>query len=140
MIEVQRLFEKYPEGVFATKSGESIKLRIFRFLFSEDCRFYFSTTIYTSGYKHMKKDCNVAFCSYSPDYSEIISISGKAVFVEDAALKKRACYNNPVLRHMFHPEVNPHFEIFYIDVSEAEYVKNGVSKKVEQINFKSVLV
>lgn len=129
MIDMHGVLKKYPNGAFATKDGESIKLRAFHYLFGDGNKVYFCTDSKTSVYEHIKKDSNVAFCSNSNDYSELISITGKAVFVDDQNLKKRAIDEYSMLKQMYKTPDNDSFELFYVDVKEIEYLHNGEIKK-----------
>lgn len=125
MIDVQGLLKKYPNGTFATKAGEGIKLRAFQFLFGEGNKVYFCTANDKVVYEHMKKDANVAFCCYAADFSEVLSLSGKAVFVDDVSLKNRALDENPMIKGIYKSGDNPVFEMFYLDVKEVEYFQAG---------------
>lgn len=125
MIDVQGLLRKYPNGTFATKSGDSIKLRAFQYLFGEGDRVYFCTANDKPVFKQMKEDVNVAFCTYAADFSEVLSLSGKAVFVDDVGLKQRALDENPMIKGIYKSSDNPVFELFYLEVKEVEYFKAG---------------
>jgi uncharacterized pyridoxamine 5'-phosphate oxidase family protein len=50
----------------------------------------------------------------------VVSINGKAVFVEDITLKARALDENPGIKGIFKTPDNPAFKIFYIDTEEVE--------------------
>lgn len=125
MIDVQGLLKKYPNGTFATKEGDNIKLRVFQYLFGEGNKVYFCTGNNKDVFEQIKQDENVAFCAYPADYSEVLSICGKAVFVDDISLKKRTLDENPMIKNIFESPENPVFEIFYVDVKKVEYFHAG---------------
>jgi uncharacterized pyridoxamine 5'-phosphate oxidase family protein len=50
----------------------------------------------------------------------VVSVNGKAVFVNDLSLKTRALDENPGIKGLYHTPDNPVFELFYIDVEEVE--------------------
>jgi uncharacterized pyridoxamine 5'-phosphate oxidase family protein len=62
----------------------------------------------------------VSFCTYPAGFNPVLSINGKAVFVEDMALKSRALDENPQIKGIYKSPDNPVFKIFYIDVEEVE--------------------
>jgi uncharacterized pyridoxamine 5'-phosphate oxidase family protein len=68
----------------------------------------------------MKKNPYVSFCTYPQNFAPVLSVNGKAVFVEDMALKTRALDENPGIKGIYKTPENPIFKIFYIDVEEVE--------------------
>ena len=60
---------------------------------------------------------NVSFCS-SQKHTPVLSLNGKAVFVEDLDLKKRALDENPLIQTIYKTPDNPVFKLFYIELEE----------------------
>ena len=51
--------------------------------------------------KQIKENPNVSFCTHKTDFSYVLSISGKATFVNDINLKTRALNEYPMLKEIF---------------------------------------
>jgi uncharacterized pyridoxamine 5'-phosphate oxidase family protein len=62
----------------------------------------------------------VSFCTCAKDFSVVLSINGKTVFVEDLQLKNRVLDENPRIKEIYQSGGNPTFRVFYIDVEEIE--------------------
>ena len=120
MINYAELLTRNPSGVFATLDGETIRTRVFLFLFADGNKVYFCTSKEKRVYSQIKENPNVSFCTYAPDFSPVLSLSGKAVFTDDARLKTRAMDENPMLKQVYAGPDNPMFALFYIDVKEVE--------------------
>jgi len=114
------VLEKNPNGIIATKNGEKIATRVFQYLFSNGKKVYFCTSSEKPVYAQLQVDPNVSFCTYAPNYAPVLSINGKAIFVEDAALKKRALDENPGIAKIYQSPENPVLQLFYIDAEEVE--------------------
>ncbi|MDR3090748.1 MAG: pyridoxamine 5'-phosphate oxidase family protein [Clostridiales bacterium] len=119
-IDYEAALRQNPAGVFATKDGERVRTRVFQHLFTEKGRVYFSTSSEKPVYAQMTADPNVSFCVFAADFSINLSVSGKAVFVEETELKKRALDENPQIKNIYKTPENPVFKIFYIEVEEVE--------------------
>lgn len=109
-----------PNGVMATQDEGKTKTRVFQYLFSDDNKVYFCTSNEKPVYAQIMANPNVSFCTYPADFSTVLSINGKAVFVDDLALKTRALDENPSIKGLYGSPTNPTFEIFYVDVAEVE--------------------
>ena len=121
MIDYTSILKSNPNGVIATQGdGGKIKTRVFQFLFTEGNKVYFCTSNEKPVYNQIKANSYVSFCTYPADFSPVVSINGKAVFVQDMALKTRALDENPGIKGIYNTPENPTFEIFYINVEEVE--------------------
>lgn len=120
MIDYVTILAANPNGVLATQADGKIKTRVFQYLFSDGNKVYFCTSNEKPVYSQIKANPYVSFCTYPADYSPVISVNGKAVFVNDIALKARALDENPGIKDIYNTPDNPVFEIFYIDVEEVE--------------------
>lgn len=120
MINYESLLKENPNGVLATQDGGKVKTRMFQYLFSYENKLYFCTSNQKPVYAQIKKNPNVSFCTYTPDFSPVLSINGKAVFVNDMMLKTRALDEYPLIKGVYNTADNPVFELFYIDVEEVE--------------------
>jgi uncharacterized pyridoxamine 5'-phosphate oxidase family protein len=127
VIDFLAVLEKNPDGVFATRDGENVKTRVFQYLFADGNKIYFCTNSKKAVYSQMMANPNVSFCTFPQDYSPVLSVNGKAVFVDDAALKARVLDENPSIKDMYKSPDNPIFKIFYIDAAEIHTFnyKNG---------------
>lgn len=120
MIEYNEILKKNLYGVMATLDGLKPRTRVFQYLFSDSDKVYFGTTDYKPVYKQMKENPCVSFCTYSEDFNPVLSINGKAIFVEDMELKIRAMDEYPAIKELYKTPQNPVFKIFYIDVDEVD--------------------
>ena len=118
MIDYAAVLKKNPCGVLATRDGDGVRTRVFQYLFTDDNKVYFCTSSQRPVYKQMQANPNVSFCSFSADFNPVLSVNGKAVFVDDIALKTRALDENPHIKDIFKVPDNPVFKIFYIDAKE----------------------
>ena len=120
MFDYQSVLRANPNGVLATRDGEKVTTRVFQYLFAQDNRMYFCTSSQKPVYTQLQRNPSVSFCTYPPDFSPVLSINGRAVFVEDAALKARALDENPPIKGIYGSADNPMFKQFYIDIEEIE--------------------
>ena len=60
----------------------------------------------------------MSFCAYAEGFNPVISLNGKAVFVEDVKLKAQALDENPDIKELFKTPDNPVFKLFSIDTEE----------------------
>lgn len=120
MINYQEILKANPNGVLATQDNGKIKTRVFQYLFSEGNKVYFCTSNEKPVYSQIKGHPDVSFCTYPANFSPVLSVNGKAVFVNDIALKTRALDENPGIKGLYKTPDNPTFEMFYIDVKEVE--------------------
>ena len=120
MIKYSEVLASNPVGVLATKDGDKVKTRVFQFLFADGKKVFFCTSSEKSVYAQLEANPNVSFCTFSKDFSPVLSINGKIVFVEDLALKGRALDENPLIKGIYNTPENPIFKLFYIDTEEVE--------------------
>ena len=125
MINFEEILKANPVGVFATVEGNkasdfSPRTRVFQYLFADGNRVYFCTNSEKPVYKQMAANPNVSFCTYAKNFAPVLSVNGKAIFVEDMALKTRALEENPPIKGIYKTADNPIFKIFYIDIEEVE--------------------
>jgi uncharacterized pyridoxamine 5'-phosphate oxidase family protein len=109
-----------PVGVFATQDGNKVKTRVFQYLFADGNKIYFGTNSKKPVYSQIENNPNVSFCTYPQNYAPVLSVNGKAVFVEDLALKTKVLEENPHVKGMYKTPDNPLFKLFYIDVEEVQ--------------------
>lgn len=120
MIDYAAILKANPNGVMATQDNGKIKTRVFQYLFSDENKVFFCTSNEKPVYEQIKANPYVSFCTYPADFAPVISVNGKAVFVNDIALKTRALDENPSIKGLYNTPENPTFEIFYISVEEVE--------------------
>lgn len=120
MIDYAALLTQAPNGVLATQDGAGLKTRVFQFLFAQDNKVYFCTSSEKPVYAQLQANPSVSFCTYPQNFSPVLSVNGKAVFVDDTALKMRALDENPGIKAIYSSPENPIFKLFYIDVKEVE--------------------
>jgi len=125
MIDYVAILEANPDGVLATLDGQNVRTRVFHYLFAEGSKIYFCTDNGKDVYDQMMKNPNVSFCTYAHRFNPVLSIYGKAVFVDDLALKTRAVDENRIVKQIYHTPDNPIFKMLYIDVSEVESYNLG---------------
>jgi len=120
MLNLSELLEANPNGVLTTRDGESLKARVFQYLFTEGNRVFFCTSKEKDVYKQLTANANVSFCSYPDNFSPVVSISGQAVFVDGLDIKTRILKENPMINGIYKSPDNPVFAVFYINVEEAK--------------------
>ena len=120
MINYTEILKANPNGVMATQDGNKVKTRVFQYLFADGNKVYFCTSSEKPVYAQLTANPNVSFCTYPQNFTPVVSVNGKAIFVEDAALKARALNENPPIKGIYQTPDNPIFKIFYIDVEEVE--------------------
>lgn len=120
MIDFVKLLQQSPNGVLATQDTDKVKTRVFQFLFAEGKKVYFCTSSEKPVYSQLQANPNVSFCTYPQNFSPVLSINGKTVFIDDLSLKRRALDENPLIKNIYQTPDNPVFKLFYIDVSEVE--------------------
>lgn len=120
MIDYMAILKDYPAGVFATQDGEKVKTRVFQYFHIDGNKVYFATSNQKPVFEQMQKNSNVSFCVYAENFNPVLSVNGKAVFVNDLSLKKLAFEMAPSMIDIYQSPENPIFEVFYIDVEEIE--------------------
>jgi uncharacterized pyridoxamine 5'-phosphate oxidase family protein len=120
MINYAEILKAIPNGVLATQDGNKVKTRVFQYLFADGNKVYFCTNSEKPVYKQIQANPNVSFCTFPQNFTPVLSINGKAVFVEDMALKTKALEENPPIKGIYQTPDNPIFKVFYISVEEVE--------------------
>ena len=120
MVIYSEILQANPCGVLATQDGEKVKTRVFQYLFTDGNKVFFCTNSEKSVYAQLQANPNVSFCTFTSDFAPVLSVNGKAIFVEDLALKKRALDENPLIKGIYNTPDNPIFKLFYIDAEEVE--------------------
>lgn len=133
MIDFSNFFKENLNGIFTTIEDGKPKSRAFQFLFADGKKVYFCTENNNAVYKQIKENPNVSFCVHKPDFSYVLSISGKATFVNDVNLKARTLDEYPALKEMFKTPNNPILELFYVDVEEVDTFDFVNGSKKEKI-------
>ncbi len=120
MINYVERLEANPSGVFATIENGKVKTRVFQYLFAEGNKVYFCTSNEKPVFNQIKENEYVSFCVHAPNFSEVTSVNGKAVFVDDLELKNRILDMYPMIKGIYKSGDNPTFEAFYVEVEEVE--------------------
>lgn len=122
MIDYKAILKQRPVGVFATQDGNTVKTRVFQyFVFDEsENKVYFATSNKKPVYAQIQRNSNVSFCTYTENYDPVLSVNGKAIFVNDPVLKERAFEADPSMADIYQTPKNPEFEVFYLTVEEIE--------------------
>jgi uncharacterized pyridoxamine 5'-phosphate oxidase family protein len=85
---------------------------------------YFCTGSEKPLYEQLLSFPYVSYCTYPEDFEPVLSLNGKVVFSDDAALKSRAFngtgYASGFVRNHYKSLDNPNLKLFYIDVEEVE--------------------
>ena len=118
MQRVVEFLQANPVQYLATvgRDGKA-KCRPFMFSFEKDGKLWFNTGNQKDVYKDMQENPNIEICISSPEY-QWIRISGKAVFVDDRAIKE-AALENPIVKGNYQTPDNPVFEVFYLEDAHA---------------------
>lgn len=90
------------------------------FFSSQGSKVYVRTSSEKPVYAQLTANPAVSFCTYPQDFLPVLSVNGKAVFVEDMALKTRALEENPGIKGIYDTPENPVLKIFYINVKEVD--------------------
>lgn len=114
MEKVVAFLQANPVQYLATvgRDGKA-KCRPFMFSFEKDGKLWFNTGNQKDVYKDMQENPNIEICVSSPDFAWI-RVSGKAVFVNDLAIKA-AALENPIVKANYQTPENPAFEVFYLE-------------------------
>ncbi|MDR3242814.1 MAG: pyridoxamine 5'-phosphate oxidase family protein [Clostridiales Family XIII bacterium] len=120
MFDFTTVLKENPDGVLATQDGAKVRTRVFKYLFADGNKIYFCTSSQKPVYDQLKANPNVSFCTYPKDFTLVLSVCGKVIFTEDAALKKRALDENSTIKGVYETPDNPIFKLFYIDAEEVE--------------------
>jgi uncharacterized pyridoxamine 5'-phosphate oxidase family protein len=109
-------------GYFATINGDQLEVRGWQYQFAEGNKFFFATANTKDVYKEMIANPQVAFAGVSNEHN--VRISGRAVFITDAA-KKEEYFNklSEGVQQIYKSGTNPILEIFYIENGEIKVNK-----------------
>lgn len=118
MQTVVKFLQENPVQYLATvgRDGKA-KCRPFMFSFEKGGKLWFNTGNQKDVYKDMQENPNIEICISSPEF-QWIRISGKAVFVDDRAIKE-AALENPIVKGNYQTPDNPVFEVFYLEDAHA---------------------
>ncbi len=133
MVKYIEKLEAYPSGVFATIEDGKVRTRVFQYLFAEENKVYFCTSNEKPVYKQIKDNKYVTFCTHSQDFSDVVSITGKAVFKDDLDLKAKLLDAQPGIKGIYKSADNPVFEVFYVDVEEVSTFGFGEGPRTYKI-------
>jgi uncharacterized pyridoxamine 5'-phosphate oxidase family protein len=119
MFDFEAILKQNPNGVLATQDGDKVRTRVFQYQFIEGNKVYFCTQSHKPVYDQLVKNPNVSFCIYLPDFNPVLSVNGKAVFVDDINLRIRML-ESPLIKDIYKTPDNPVFKTFYVEVKEIE--------------------
>jgi len=94
------------------------KVRPFQFMTEEKGKLYFCTANSKKVFKEMKAQPYVEFCASGEDNSWM-RLAGRAVFVDDKAIKAKALEASPLVKSIYKTPDNPIFEVFYLEEAQA---------------------
>ena len=114
MKKVVEFLQENPVQYLATVSLDGkAKCRPFMFCFEREDKLWFCTGNFKEVYRELQANPYVQISVSSPTY-QWIRLSGKAVFVNDKAIKE-AALENPIVRGNYQSADNPAFEVFYLE-------------------------
>jgi len=120
MIDYVKVLEENKVGVLATSIDGQPKTRVFQYLFTEDDKVYLCTSNLKPIYKQLQENPHVSFCTYNAAFNPVLSVNGKAVFVDDITIKDKIIDTFKDIQAIYQEASNPAFEVFYIDVTDIE--------------------
>ena len=114
MSKVSEFLQENPVQYLATVSLDGkAKCRPFMFSFEKDGKLWFNTGNFKDVYKELQTNPYVQLSVSSPTF-QWIRLSGKAVFVDDMAIKE-AALENPIVKGNYQTAENPAFAVFYLE-------------------------
>lgn len=114
MSKVSEFLTENPVQYLASVSLDGkAKCRPFMFSFEKDGKLWFNTGKFKEVYKELQANPYVQISVSSPTY-QWIRLSGKAVFVDDKAIKE-AALENPIVKANYKTADNPDFAVFYLE-------------------------
>jgi uncharacterized pyridoxamine 5'-phosphate oxidase family protein len=115
MKDVIEFLRKSQTQYFATVGTDGKpKVRPFQFMIEEGGKLYFCTSNQKQVYKEIKRQAYIELCAPGENFSWM-RLNGKAVFVQDVALKTKVQEASPLVKSIYKTPDNPVFEIFYLD-------------------------
>ncbi|GHV77738.1 hypothetical protein AGMMS49942_25590 [Spirochaetia bacterium] len=115
-----KVLQENPNGVLANRNGEKLRTQIITFQFAEGKRAYFATNSTKLLYEQLKRHPNISYCTFAEEFEPVLSINGKVVFTEDAAIKLRVFNGSANVQRFYQTTDNPVYKVFYIDTEEIE--------------------
>ena len=124
------ILEQNPNGVLATRNGGHLRTQIMSLQFVEGNKVYFCTGSEKPLYEQLRRFPEVSYCTWPQDFEPVVSLNGKVVFTDDAALKARVFsgtgYASDFIRRHYQSADNPNLKLFYIEAAEIEtYGEDG---------------
>jgi uncharacterized pyridoxamine 5'-phosphate oxidase family protein len=123
-----KVLQESPNGVLANRNGEKLRTQVITFQFAEGNRVYFATNSTKPLYEQLKRRPNVSYCTNAEEFEPVVSINGKVVFVEDAAVKVRVFNGSANVQRFYQTPDNPNYQVFYIDTDEVETFDSSGAK------------
>ena len=114
MKKVAEFLQANPVQYLATVSLDGrAKCRPGMVCFEKDGKLWVCTGNFQEVYRELRANPYVQLSVSSPTY-QWIRLSGKAVFVDDRAIKE-AALENPIVKGNYQTADNPAFEVFYLE-------------------------
>lgn len=120
MTNYQDVLQNNPSGVLATQNGDRLDTRVLHSLFADGTKIYFCTSGNKPVYAQLMANPNASFCTYPPNYSPVLTLSGKVTFVDDMAFKARVMAESDMVKRNYQAPDNPVFMLFYLEVEEVK--------------------
>lgn len=93
------------------------KCRPFMFCLEQEGKLWFCTNNKKDVYKDIQENPYIEISVADPSYAWI-RLSGRAVFVNDTAVKE-GCLKNPIVKSQYQTASNPIFEVFFLENAKA---------------------
>lgn len=117
---VNEFIKKFPVGVLSTLEDGKLRSRMFQCVGCDGQKFYFCTGKHKPVYKQLQKTPEASFCSFRPNYSHVITVSGTVTFFEDLKMKEKILTDHPAIRGIYKKADNPDFALFQMTADDAE--------------------
>lgn len=114
---VKILSENHTQYLATAGRNGKPKVRPFAFCFEMDGKLWFGTNSTKEVYKDMQSTPYVELAVVTADM-KTLRLSGKAVFVNDKAVKE-AMMNIPTIKMQYQTAENPILEVFYLEEAHA---------------------
>ncbi len=105
----------------ATLDDDQPRVRPFGLVLEQDGRLYFVTGNGKAVYRQLQANPRLEISAVSPSGHEWLRLTGKAVFEQNAEVKKAAFTVMPALADIYGTPDNPSFEVFYLMQGEATF-------------------
>ncbi len=133
MIDYQEILQANPCGVLATQNGDRLDTRVLHSLFTEDNKLYFCTSGDKAVYAQLVANPNASFCVYPPNFSPVLTLTGKVTFVDDMAFKARVMAQSDMVKRNYQTPDNPAFQLFCLGIEEVKTYMPGADTTREEI-------